>query len=202
MIDPPGQHPEPPTDLSDRDPLVLHLTVGTALFRLHARDKGPLFFGRTGSNRFDSPDGKYGVLYVGRDVHCCFIESFGQETGIRLITEAELERRHLAELELQRPMSLIDLSSSGGLARIGADSRLFSGSHAIAQRWSEALRNYPSKPDGILYPARHDPARSACAIFDCAPTVFKISGKGSLMEPQHIAALGAILDCYDFGLIP
>jgi hypothetical protein len=100
------------------------------------------------------------------------------------------------------PLNFIDLSTSGGLACIGADSRLFSGSHALAQRWSAGLRDHPSKPDGIVYPARHDPARNGCAIFDCLPSVFKVAGKGSLLEAHHSRMLGEILDCYGFGLIP
>ena len=202
MIDFPGEHPEPPSDLTSREPLVAEMPVGVMLFRLHAKGKCPLFFGRTRGNRFDSPDSSYGVLYAGLDEYCAFIETYGQTTGIRRVTESALDGRHLAHLELLRPMKLIDLSNSGGLARVGADSRLFSGSHAVAQRWSAALRGHPSKPDGILYPARHDAARNACAIYECPSSVFKLHSKGSLLEHQHAALLGAILDCYGFALIP
>jgi hypothetical protein len=178
------------------------MPVGDVLSRLHAKDKGPLFFGRTGGNRFDSPDATYGVLYAGLDEYCAFIETYGQSTGIRTVTETALEGRHLSHLELLRPIKLIDLSNSGGLARIGADSRLFSGSHAIAQRWSAALRGHPIRPDGILYPARHDAAKNACAIYERPASDFKLHGKGSLLEHQHAALLGAILDCYGFALTP
>lgn len=202
MIDFPGEHPEPPSDLATRDPLLAEMPVGFILSRLHPKGKSPLFFGRTGGNRFDSPDSSYGVLYVGLDEYCSFIETYGQTTGIRTVTESALDRRHLTDLKLLGPVKLIDLSNSGGLARVGADSRLFSGSHAVAQRWSAALRDHPSKPDGILYPARHDPARNACAIYECPPSVFELQAMGSLLEHQHSALLGAILDCYGFALIP
>jgi RES domain len=202
VIDFPGEHPEPPSDLATREPLLAEMQVGAILSRLHAKGKSPLFFGRTGGNRVDSPDFTYGVLYAGLDEYCSFIETYGQTTGIRTVTESSIDGRHLAHLELLRPMKLIDLSNSGGLARTGADSRLFSGSHAVAQRWSAALRGHPSKPDGILYPARHDAARNACAIYECPPSVFELHAKGSLLEHQHSALLGAILDCYGFALIP
>jgi RES domain len=100
------------------------------------------------------------------------------------------------------PMKLVDLSNSEGLARAGADSRLFRSSHAVAQRWSAAFREHPTQPDGILYPARHDAARNACAIYECLPSVFKLHAKGSLLEHQHDALLGAILDCYGFSSTP
>jgi hypothetical protein len=202
VIDYPGEHPDPPADLAARDPLISDLPVGTQFSRIHEHVRGALFFGRTGHNRFDSPDRKYGVLYAGLDEHCAFIETFGQATGENLISQVALEARHLASIELVRPLKFMDLSTSGGLARIGADSRLFSGSHLIAQRWSTALRAHPSKPDGLIYPARHDSARNACAIFDCPVSTFKVTGKGSLTESQHSVLLGDILDCYRFGLIP
>ena len=109
----PGEHPEPPGDLARREPLLAQLKVGTTLYRLHARGKGPLYFGKTSRNRFDSPERAYGVLSTGLDEHCSFIETYGQSTGIRMVTEMALETRHLAHLTLLRPLTLIDLSNSG-----------------------------------------------------------------------------------------
>jgi RES domain len=108
VTDFPGEHPDPPGDLEISEPLITQLPMGAILCRLHARGKNPLFFGRTGGNRFDSPDRSYGVLYAGRDEYCSFIETFGQTTGIRTVTATALEGLHLAHLELLRPMKLID----------------------------------------------------------------------------------------------
>lgn len=202
MNESPGEHPEPPGDLAAREPLLLETPAGAILHRLHARGRDPLFFGRTGRNRFDSPDLSFGVLYAGLDAYCAFIETYGQATGVRTVSETAIEGRHLTHLELMRTIRLIDLSSSGGLARVGADARLFSGSHALAQRWSAAFRDHPTKPDGILYPARHDAARDACAIYECSSSVFKLHKRGSPLEQQHATLLGAILDCYGFALTP
>ena len=120
---------------------------GTAgIFRLHRAGLSPLYFGRTGDNRFDAPDGTFGVLYAGEDEYCCFSETCGQTTGIASVSGAYLDERHLAEMKLTAPMSLIDLATSGGLARIGADGRLMDGSHAVAQRWSAACAStHPSR---------------------------------------------------------
>ena len=104
MIDFPGEHPEPPSDLATRDPLLAEMPGDAILSRLHPKGKSPLFFGRTGGNRFDSPDSSYGVLYVGLDEYCSFIETYGQTTGIRTVTESALDGRHLAHLELLGPM--------------------------------------------------------------------------------------------------
>jgi hypothetical protein len=67
--------------------------------------------------------------------------------------------------------------------------------------WSAALRGHPTKPAGLLYPARHDPPRSACAFFDLSESTFETENVGSLIETRHGGLLGKILDHYDFGLI-
>jgi RES domain len=201
MSDPPGEHPEPPSNLGSRSPLTFTIAVGTTIFRLHDRGKGPLFFGKTGRNRFDSPDGSFGVLYAAVDEHCAFIETFGQSTGIRIVTRSSLEGRVLSLLKDTAPLLLIDLARSGGLARVGADGRLLTGSHAIAQRWSAALRNHPVSPKGLLYPGRHDVARYGCALYDLPASTFEVNDSGSLIEPHHSALLASILDTYGFGLI-
>jgi hypothetical protein len=201
VTDFPGQHPEPPGDLADRFPLVLNLVAGSVFSRIHNRNNGPVFFGKTRRNRFDSPDGSFGLLYVGFDEHCAFIETFGQSTGIRTVTRRALEQRNLSYLQTTQSLTLIDLASSGGLARIGADARLFSGSHAVAQRWSAALSKHPAMPAGLVYPARHDADRKSCALFDLPDAVLSVSNAGSLLELQHASLLAAILNTYDFGLI-
>jgi hypothetical protein len=49
-------------------------------------------------------------------------------------------------------MRLIDMVTSGGLTRLGAEGSLTSGfGYKNSQRWSRALRKHPSKPDGIYY---------------------------------------------------
>jgi hypothetical protein len=140
-------------------------------------------------------------LYVGLDESCAFFETFGQATGIRVVTRTAVEERRLSYLRITQALTLIDLASSGALARIGADARLFSGSHAVAQRWSAALLGLPVKPAGLLYPARHDPARNACALFDLPDSTFEVTNAGSLLDLRNAALLGEILDRYDFGLI-
>lgn len=197
-----GAHPEPPADLADRKPLLFDLRRGVKLFRIYRSSRAPMHFSRTAESRFDSPNKAFGVLYLGMDEYCSFIETFGQTTGIRSVSRMQLEARRLAEFEAMRSLKLIDLCSSGGLTRIGADAGLLSGPHAVAQRWSDALRKHPAKPDGILYPARHDPARRACAIFDCPSSVFRIRQRGSLLDLRNIAVLQSILNRYDFGLTP
>ena len=204
MTSEPGPHPEPPSDFHSRTlPIATH---GGSLFRTHLHGIAPLYFGRTGRNRFDDPEGKYGVLYAARDPFGAFIETFGQETGTRTVGVGELKMRCLTEFYPVTPLSLVDLCGQGCLARIGADGRLFAGNRAIARRWSRAIYEHPDhlKVHGILYPARHNHTRAAVALFDreglprieVNRTVSWYSSEGD-MRPT----LSAILGLYGFSIV-
>ncbi len=194
-----GPHPDPPSDLAARTLPVR--STRRAWFRIHRLAFGPLFFGRSGDNRFDAPAGEFGVLYVGADAHCAFIETFGHATGVRVVDRQELAVRGLTRVLPQRPLRLVDLTSDG-LARLGADARLTAGeSYEPPHRWALAIHEHPKKPDGLLYTARHDPARICAALFDRAEPVLRVAPLGSLGDPAHDTLVGRILDTYDFGLV-
>jgi hypothetical protein len=205
MIDAPGDHPLPHPELHSQSPLIFALSAGWVLFRQHQIVHDPIFFGTTGAYRFDDPDcpagATFGVLYAGEDPHCCFIESCGPTTGVPAVSGAYLDARAIARLELTEDLGFIDLASSGGLTRIGADARLVTGSYRVAQRWSVALRVHPSKPDGIRYPSRHDPTRVAYAIFSRPRSTFSVSTMGSLMTPSNRPLLNRILHDYRVDLL-
>ena len=195
----PGRHPRPHADLAARNPIVREWIE--PLFRIHRLIHDPLHFGKSPSNRFDAPSGEYGVLYAGVDEHAAFIETLGQGTGIRAVTAGALRERGLTRLTPSKPLKLIDLASGGGLARIGADARLIAGEHQVSREWSKALRAHPAAADGILYPARHDPARLCCALFGHCEDFLVTDELGSLGGPGLARLAGSILDHYQFGLI-
>jgi hypothetical protein len=63
-------HP-PPADLSGREPLF-HVASTTELwYRSHRVGNSPIYFGKSQTHRWDSPDGDFGVLYLGRTVIQC-----------------------------------------------------------------------------------------------------------------------------------
>lgn len=163
-----------------------------------------MFFGRKltpGDNRFDAPAGEFGVLYVSRDAHCAFVETFLHQTGVRVVTTTELAQRTLSIVEARRPLRLVDLRGNG-LARMGADAALTSSTdYALTQKWSKGLHDHPRHPDGILYRARHDPARSAAAIFERTQAELTTRVVGKLADPGLANQLADILDTYDVGLI-
>lgn len=192
----PEPHPDPATDLATR-PLPLKESRGPWI-RIHACSREAAFFGRTGDNRFDAPDGSYGVLYAAEDALGAFVETFGDPLDVRLVSRADLVKRCVARITATRRLRLVDLTAKG-LRQIGADARLTSGDRALGQRWALALCQHPSKPDGIAYRVRHDPSKEAVAIFDRAKTVVKSHPMGRLTDDR--AALAEILNHYGFGLV-
>ena len=195
----PEPHPEPPVNLSER-PLPIVFSSGP-WFRIHKKHYSPLYFGIEGYNRFTGPNKQYRMLYMGHDEHCCFIETFGQSTGINTITTRELNQNSISCIETNRPLSLVDLTGSG-LAQIGADGRLTTEvPHDVARRWALALWQHPSVPDGIYYRARHDLSRFSTALYNRAENVVHATLVADLSSSSYAKKLSDILDTYKFGLI-
>jgi len=190
----------PPADLNEREPLIHIASPKDFWYRSYRIGNSPVFFGRSKSHRWDSPDGDFGVLYLGGDEYCAFMESIGRGTlKTRFVPNSQLKGSGLAKIWFKRTLRLIDMVVSGGLTRLGAESSLTSGSGCKnSQRWSRALREHPSKPDGIYYRPRHDPARTASAVFDhCEGSVAVAEMLGAWVDQS--ALLGGILDHYAFG---
>jgi hypothetical protein len=68
----------PPADLNSRDPLIFTPPNPTLWFRSHQLAKDPVYFGKGMAYRWDAPEGDYGVLYLGADEFCAFMESIGR----------------------------------------------------------------------------------------------------------------------------
>jgi RES domain len=205
VIDAPGEHPLPHLELHTQAPIIFSLRKGAIIYRHHQKAHNPVFFGSTGNFRFDDPDsgspGCFGVLYAGDDPECCLLESCGPTTGVPSISVAYLAVRSIARLELSENLRMIDLVEAGGLTRIGADSRLTTGSYAVSQQWSASLRNHPIKPDGIRYRSRHAPERIAYAIYSRSQSTFLVSSMGSFTDPANEALLRVVLKTYKVSLI-
>jgi hypothetical protein len=132
-----------------------------------------------------------------------FIETFGRrETsgvtpGWNVVTLRVLAARDRTQVTASRLLRLVDLTGSG-LAQIGADSRLASGSYDVSQRWALSFFQHPSEPDGMFYRTRHDPSRFAAAIFDRAASVLRTVSLGSLADPDRASLLSDILLTYGY----
>jgi hypothetical protein len=195
----PGAHPDP-SDLSALSlPLV---TLEQPWFRVHRRIHDPLHFGKSGDSRFDAPAKEYGALYLAADLRGAFVETFIRgKKGRHFITQEQLRPRLLAELRFPQGLRLVDLTGTG-LARIGADGRLCAGgNYRLSQRWALALWQHPERPDGILYPSRHDLSQRCAVVFDRAGVGVSAVNLGSFLDQRHRALLGELLETYQFSLL-
>lgn len=193
--------PAPPTDLAVCTPLRVEVAVGEVWYRSHKLNRGPIHFGKAKSQRWDAPNGEYGVLYLAKDPFGAFMESIGRNyIRTKLIDRLDLENRGLSQIRITRPLQLIDIAESGGLTRIGADAQLTSNpDYPATQQWSLALNQHPCQPEGIYYRSRHDVARYACALFDsCEPALESVGAPVPWLD--NPALLGRILDHYQLAL--
>ena len=201
------RHPEPP-DAFDTWELPL-VEVEPPWYRCHRAARDPIFFNAGRLGRFNAPNAEYGILYLGTDPFCAFIETFGQAMrrdarGFSLISESDLAERCLCRIDAKPrhgPFRLVDLTGAG-LARIGADSRLNTTTtdRGLPQRWALALWHHPQTPDGLLYRVRHDPARFGVALFDRIGEVLVADERANILARPD--ALSPILRHYGFALNP
>jgi RES domain-containing protein len=196
----PGLPPLPPVDFESRALPSVAWEPGKVLFRIHRADHDPLWFGKSGDNRWDAPGGEYGVLYTGTDLIAAFAETFLRNLGAPpLISRRLLADRQISQMVPRGPLSVVDLTGPG-LARIGATAAVIHGEYSRTQAWSLAMWSHPEAPDGLLYQARHDPSVHCLALFDRRHVSLEVR----TTEPidADIGRLGALLDRYDIGLSP
>jgi hypothetical protein len=168
-----------------------------------------LHWGKGRIYRFDDPQAEYGVLYIGSDECCAFIETFGDSrnaaTEIEVARE-DLQHECIATIRPIEELHVVDLTGPG-LSNIGADGRLCAGDdYALSQLWSRALWCHPDRPDGLLYRARHDQGRTSLALFKSddqdAPGGLIEEVRGSLLARANMHLLRNILSIYRVNVLP
>jgi RES domain len=179
--------PPPPPLLAGELPTT-EVAHGTAWWRIHRTMNAPVFFGPSRGQpptyRFDARGGEYRVLYLGQTLSAAFVETLLRNPRIPFIERVELESRSASVLSNDRFLKLVDLRG-GGLSRIGADSRLTSGSYERAGQWALALWQHADRPDGLLYRSKHDPNHICAAVFDRPNCLFTVQSTRGLMEIPH-----------------
>lgn len=189
--------PAPSPSLAERALPVYAFSGG--LYRIHQTADDPEFWGRTGTNRFDAPNGEFGVLYAAEGFNGAFIESFGDAPHILSVNS--LTVRGIAHAQTLRPLQLVDLAGPG-LSQLALDARIYAGDHALPQQWSHALWAHPQHVDGLWYVARHDGNQRSAALFDRAASAIQIARRGGLLDAQNRATTAAALDAYGFAVLP
>ena len=193
----PERHPLPPKDFDERELPIEVVPASTVFVRIHRNDLGALHFGRTGTNRFDDPEGKYGVCYLARSHEGAFAETCLRAVGAQFVATTFLQGRSFAFVEAAGPLRLA-VAYGPGLARLGATSVVSAGDHRRSRLWSRAMHDHPSAPDGLLYRANHDNNEICAALFERCRERLSIGASEPMLSDR--VRLGALLDRYKVGL--
>jgi hypothetical protein len=166
----PSGVPRPPPDDAASLPLPIREFPGGAIFnRVHRTQHAAIFFspgkGKPPAGRFDSATGRLGVLYGAETFAGAFIETVLRNPARRLVGMAEIESRSVTVIRTSRTMRFVDLRGDG-LQQPGLDASISTGPYENCGLWSDALFQHPARPDGILYPSRHDPGHTCIALFE------------------------------------
>ena len=178
-----------PAGLARRALPLSSLQPPEVLYRIqHETYPEPLFFGRTGLNRWDCPadaDPPYGVLYTALTPKSAFYETLGHAIKKQIFSDLELKERALWTIVLRQPLTLVDLTADG-LAQLQVDIRLTSTRElSLPQAWSRAFYAHPSQPDGIRYVSRHQPQLQCAALFERAKGKLQADKAENLRYWQH-----------------
>jgi len=145
------------------------LPAGTGFSRVQRLTNAPIHFspgnGRPAQGRFDSAAGAFGVLYVALTFAGAMVETLMRKPARRLISSGDLSSRGVATLVANRNLALVDFRGPG-LQQLGLDGTINTGPYENCGLWADGLFAHPERPDGILYPSRHDPSEACLAVFE------------------------------------
>ena len=198
--------PDPPADFASSALDTVSLAAGERWGRIYqSRFPDPLGYGKSGS-RFSDPrrrveKNRFGVLYLGRTIKVCFVEAVLRDErdaviGELVLEDVELTGRHYAEIEIARPLTLLDLRDDARL-RQGVPSDVVGGkAHGLARRWSVAFHDHPAKIDGLLYPSRLNGVENIALYHRAVP---KLTAK-AIYRLDAAPGLAPVLDTYKIAL--
>ncbi len=189
--------PLPPADFANRTLPIETIDVAATFVRIHLTEFEALHFSKTGRNRFDDPERRFGVCYLSRSLEGAFAETCLRAVGAQFVALSFLQARSVTTLAASRPLRLTAVHGPG-LAAIGATSAVSGGDHVLAQAWARAIHEHPDVPDGLIYRANHDNGELCVALFDRAGDALGPAGVEPLVADRH--RLGRLLARYGFGL--
>ena len=164
----------------------------------------PLYFGRSGTNRYDDPARGYGVLYLGFDLSTALMEAVFHkhrwlEEGRRAITLQEVQGRMVRATGVLMDLYLADLTAPGimagyfGLNLEQLASRDYTHTQQISARIHAMTRGRGQASfDGIRFPSRNNYPAASIALFERAATKVRVIADIDLADhvdwPRFVAA--------------
>jgi RES domain-containing protein len=159
-------------------PYRFKLPAGTALWRVHHRDRGPTEFTpaamstRAGvGGRFDgTADDPFHFYYAAKDPGTALAERF-----LREVPFADTGVRHIRVAETTADLELVSLLDEEALAAVAADSWLIhadSSGYPATRRWAAWIRRQAPWAQGLVWPAKRRTGKEAVVLFrDRCPDV-------------------------------
>lgn len=151
------------------------LAGGTRLHRIHRPAHDPLFFGPPGAepqSRFDSPDGRFKILYAARSLETAFAETLVRTPAVPYVLSSAVGLRVRSELVVTRPLKLYPLVD-GQISFLGLSFTDLHGD-AYARTWDVSDHIHRStSADGLVYASRFDNQRCV-ALFDRAASAIEV----------------------------
>jgi hypothetical protein len=177
-------------------------SVAGPWFRVHKTGKGAVFFGRSGKNRWDSPDQSYGVMYAGETWQGAFMESVLHDPVKKRVMESELEKSSMALLKTTAPLRLIDVSETKVLRALEiSESDTKAAKYGMPQSISKAIHTAGWNVHGIRYASRLAPAYACLALFDCPVDMIAVHDLEPLLAPANDGLVRSILAQYEIQLV-
>ena len=177
--------PLPPADLATRRLPIHHIVSDRPLYRVHSHAHGPIYFGKGPVHRFDSPTRAFGVLYLGKDLRCAFVETLLRDPRLKIVSQAEVDARRWSVLVFRRRLRLAMLFGPG-LQRVGTTAGVSTGTLSISRAWAQALHDHRDAVDGIAYQSRHDNAQRCVALFERAGDTIRLKLEGQTFDPAWL----------------
>ena len=156
----------PPRSTADLRPVIATLPAGGRWVRLVKAAHQDSLGAGPGPSRFSDPMldrrrlPRWLPIYLGQTFTLCLQEAFLRDRanaappGPFLVAEAELALWDWAEIEIVRPLRVVDLRGTA-LARSRVPTDVVGAAdHHLARAWAAAFYRHPTKVDGIVFSSR------------------------------------------------
>jgi hypothetical protein len=178
--------------------LAIESVQPDSLLRLASSDPDShLRFRRSPWFRFDSPNGRFGVLYAAFALETAFVETVlrdkpvvGRRGNDIPLAYSDLVRRRVisfASVGSRAVLKLVRLHGDG-LASAGVDNRISSvEDYHLTRQWAKAMHDHPTEADGILYMSRYSGSGLNIALFDRCASKLRVAIETPLLTHPDFA---------------
>lgn len=167
------------------DVAIKRLNKGTVLQHCsRSKYRGTdLHFGHDPRNRYDDPRGRFGCLYLGKNLDTCLLETAFHDHSwdsepTRIISSSEVASRIVRVVRVVRTLRLANLATEGVARTFGLTlANLIQRPPDTTQKVSAELHDDPKlNLDGIFYEPRQNPGAWCVALYSSASAKVELVG--------------------------